>query len=61
LDISTSRVEDDSALPNADESMLDWLVTYVRLGWTPREVMVWFFPVFGDLLFEMISDVDEEG
>ena len=46
--------------PSADEAMLDWLVSSVRLGWTPREVMIWFFPDFGDLLFDMISDVSEE-
>ena len=61
LDVSTSRAEDDSASPITNEYMLDWLVTFVRLGWTPREVLVWFFPVFGDLLFMMIFDVDEEG
>jgi hypothetical protein len=61
LDLSSSKAEDDSSLPSADESMLDQLVTSVRLGWTPREVLVWFFPVFGDLLFMMISYVDEGG
>ena len=61
LDVSTSRAEFDSASPSTDESVLDWLVTYVRLGCTPREVLVWFLPVFGDLLFKIISIVDEEG
>ncbi len=61
LDVSISRAEEDSTPLSTDESMLDWLVTFVRLGWTPREVLVWFFPVSGDLLFKMISDIDEEG
>jgi hypothetical protein len=46
LDVSTSRAEDDSTPPKANESMLDWLVTFVRFGWTPREVLVCFFPDF---------------
>jgi len=61
LDLSTSRAEDDPSPPSAEESMLDWLVASVRLGWTPREVLAWFFTVFGDLLYLMISDVGEEG
>jgi hypothetical protein len=28
LNVSTSRAEDDSTPPSADESMLDWLVTF---------------------------------
>ena len=59
LDLSPSRSEDDLSLPSADEAMLVWLVTSVRLGWTPREVLIWLFPVFGDLLFPMISDLSE--
>ena len=61
LDVSTTRAENGSASDNTNESMLDWLVTSVRLGWTPREVLVWFFPVFGDHLFKMTFGVDEEG
>jgi hypothetical protein len=53
--------EDFPISPNADEAMLDWLVTSVRFGWTPQEVMLWFFLAFGDLLFQMISDIEEEG
>ncbi len=34
------RGEDVLTSPSADEAMLDWLVTFVRFGWTPREVMV---------------------
>ena len=61
LNVSTSRVVDDSTPPSADEVMLDWLVTSVRFDWTPREVMVWLFPIFGDMLFQMISDIDVKG
>ena len=61
LNVSTSRAEDESTPPRADESTLDWLVTFVRFGWTPRGVLVWFFPIFGDLLFQIISNIDEEG
>ncbi len=43
LDLSASR--DGEGLPpaSADEAMLDWLVSSVRLGWTPREVLICFF------------------
>ena len=61
LKVTSSRGEDFSTSPNADEIMLDWLVTSVRFGWTPREVLVCFFPVFGDILFLLISDIEEEG
>ena len=60
LDLSAPRDGGGLPPPSADEAMLDWLVSSVRLGWTPREVMIWFFPDFGDLLFDMISDVSEE-
>ena len=61
LKVVNERGADVPTSPSADEAMLDWLVTYVRFGWTPREVLGWFFPVFGDLLFQMISDIEEEG
>jgi len=60
LNLSASRAENDLSLLSADEAMLDWLVTSVRLGWTPREVLIWLFPVFGDLLFLVVSDVSED-
>ena len=47
LNVASPRGEDIPISSNADEAMLDWLVTSVRFGWTPREVLVWFFPVFG--------------
>ena len=34
------RGVDGPTSPSADESMLDWLVIFVRFGWTPREVLV---------------------
>ncbi len=55
----TSPIGDEiSYSPIADEALLDWLVTSVRGGWTPRDVLTWFSPVFGDLLFHMISEDD---
>ncbi len=59
LDLSVSRDEKELPPLSADEAMLDWLVSSVRLGWTTREVLNRFFTVFGDLLFRMISDVSE--
>ena len=52
------RGDEVPSSPSVDEAMLDWLVTFVRCGWTPRKVLIWFFPVFGDLLLHMISDDD---
>ncbi len=40
-----------------DEGILDWIVISVRRGWTPKEVLVWIFPYFGGLLFDMALDV----
>ena len=37
--------------------MLDWIVLSARRGWTPKEVVVWIFPCFGDLLFDMVLNV----
>ena len=42
--------------PSTNERMQDWIVASVRSGWTTREVMLWIFPSFGGLLFDMISD-----
>ena len=41
---------------NDDEGMLDWIVMSVRRGWTPKEVLVWIFPYFWGLLFDMALD-----
>ena len=60
LQISSPRGGDVSISSSVDDVMLDWLVSSVRCGWTPIEVLTWFFPVFGELLFHMISDDGEE-
>ena len=39
-----------------DEDMLDWVVESVRNGWTPREVLLWMFPRFGGLLYDLALD-----
>ena len=44
LNVARSRGEGVPTSPSADEALLDWLVTPVRFGWTPREVLVCFFP-----------------
>ena len=56
LDIPSPRSDGVPISPSADEALLDWLVTYLRCGRTPREILIWFFPVFGNLLSLMISD-----
>ena len=60
LDISASGSEGGAPASSAAEAMLDWLVVFVRSGWTPKEVMLWFCPVFWDLMYQMISDSVEE-
>ena len=32
--------------PSADERMPDCVVSSVKSGWTPREVLLWIFPIF---------------
>jgi hypothetical protein len=46
LDISVIGSEGGAPVSSEDEEMLDGLVVSVRRGWTPKEVMIWFFPVF---------------
>ena len=58
LHVASPRGDEVPSSPSVDEAMLDGLVISVRCGWTPREVLIWFFPVFGDLPFHMISDDD---
>ena len=60
LDISVTTSESEAPESSSDEEMPGWLVASVRSGWTPRVVLTWFFLVFGDLLFQMISDSVEE-
>ena len=42
--------------PSADERMMDWIVASVKSGWITREVLLWIFPSFLGLLFDMICD-----
>jgi hypothetical protein len=42
--------------PTGDERMLDWIVLSVRSGWTPKEFLLWIFPSFGGLLFDLAKD-----
>ncbi len=60
LDISVSGCESGAPASSHDEQMLDWLVASVRGRVTPKGVMQWFFPVFGDILFCMINDCVKE-
>ena len=60
LDISVCGSESGTLASSSDEQMLDWLVASVRGGMTPKGVLLWFFPVFGDLLFCMINECVEE-
>jgi len=43
-------------VPIVGEGLLDWLVLSVGSGWTPKEVLVWIFPSFGSMLFDLIRD-----
>jgi hypothetical protein len=45
--------ENGASTSSADEAMLDWLVVSVRCEWTPKEVPVWFSPIFCALLYHM--------
>jgi len=56
LHVTSPRGDEVPSSPSVDDAMLDWLVSSVRCGWTPCEVLIWFFPVFWELLFHMISD-----
>ena len=53
--VGAETVESPDA-PNVDERMLDWIVVSVERGWTAREVLIWIFPSFEGLLFNMICD-----
>ena len=39
-----------------DEALLTWIVRSVWNGWIPVGVLVWHFPNFGSLLFEMVME-----
>jgi hypothetical protein len=40
---------------SADEDMLDWLVLSVESSWTQRRVLLWLFPDFSSILFDIIT------
>ena len=40
---------------NADDGMLDWIVSSVKSGNTPKEVLVWIFPSFEGHFFDLIK------
>ena len=42
--------------PIGDERMLGWIVLSVKSIWTPTEVLLWIFPSFGGLLFDLARD-----
>ena len=42
---------------SADDGMLDWIVSSVESGNTPREGLVWIFPSFEGHLFYLIKGV----
>jgi len=56
LEIRVGGEGDPSDAPNADEGMLYWLVLSMESAWTPREVLMWMFPCFWGILFDMIKD-----
>jgi len=60
LAILFSGSESGALVSSPDEQMLDWLMASVRGGLTPKEVLMWFFPSFKDLLFLMITGIVEE-
>ncbi len=60
LEISVGESESGAPASSPDEEMLDWLVALVRRGMILRGVLLWFFPVFGDLLYYMINECVEE-
>ena len=53
--VGVEGVESPDA-PSVDERMLDWIVASVKSGWTTGEVLIWIFPSFGGMLFNMICD-----
>ncbi len=33
--------------------MQDWIVLSVKSGWTPKEALLWIFPSFWSLMFDI--------
>ncbi len=55
LAIYVSGCESGAPALSLDEQMLVWLVGFVRGGMTPKGVLLWLFPYFGDLLYLLIT------
>jgi len=55
LDLRNWGEEVSPGILGVDEGLLDLIVLSVESGCTPREVLVWIFPSFGCLLFDMIK------
>ena len=56
LDLRSWGERDSPDVPSVNEGMLDWIVFSVESGWTPKEVLLWIFPSFWGLLFDLIKD-----
>ena len=56
LDLRNFREGGSPGALSGDERMLDWIVLSVRSGWTPGEVLLWIFPSFEGMLFELAID-----
>jgi hypothetical protein len=56
LDLREFSDSGSNVFSSGDEEMLDWVVASVRRGWTPREVLLWLFPSFGGLLYDLALD-----
>ena len=57
LNLRDFREDGSPSALSGDERMLEWIVLSVRSGWTPREVLLWIFPIFGGVLFDLDIDV----
>ncbi len=57
LDLRDLRESGSRVATSDDEGLQDWIVVFVRRGWTPKVVLTWIFPRFGGLLFDLALDV----
>ena len=56
LDLRDFTESESNVGSPGDDGMLDWIVVSVRRGWTPKEVLLWMFPTFGGLLYDLALD-----
>jgi len=56
LDLRDFREGGSPGAPSGDKRMLDLIGLSMRSGWTPKEVLMWLFPSFGGLLFDLSKD-----